>query len=174
MEKRLFTEDSNRKLRPPPQSEKLPEKQMSGIQISRSLTIIFQLYGPTVSLIPTKQYLNKSKRHHQVCQRFLFCMYLHTSPGSFLRRSPLEASPPYSTDQFYMCILREFGTNWKLKEMKGNDSLVHFILLRRQHISSCILQQENNLRGRTIPNFTMHPNDPMQAYLPSSCQTDTY
>lgn len=65
----------------------------------------------------------------------LFACISHISPGSFPGTLPSEASPPISIDSFYVHILREFRTNWKLKEMKGNNPLMYFILLRRHYIS---------------------------------------
>ena len=84
-------------------------------------------------------------------------MYLHVSPGSFLGRPPSEASPPISIDSFYMHILREFRTNWKLREMKANNPLMYFILLRRHYISVPYFNRKTIWGNGLHLIFTMHP-----------------
>lgn len=92
-----------------------------------------------------------------VCWRFHVCMYLHISHGSFLGRLPSEASLPIIINYFYMHILKEFRTNRKLREMKRNNPLIYFTLLRRQHILVPYFNTKMIWGKELYLIFTMHP-----------------
>lgn len=150
--------------------------------------IIFELCGPIVSLIPTKQNLNESKRHHQdweaterchwhCCWCLLKVPCLHVfahQPGSFPGTLPSKASPPISIDSSYMHILRELRTNWKLKEMKGNNPLMYFILLRRHYISVPYFNRKTIWGKGLHLIFTLHPQWRSAGLFALQLPIDTY
>ena len=56
-----------------------------------------------------------------------------------------------------MYISKEFRTNWKLKEMKRNNPLIYFTLLRKQCISVPYLNRKMIPGKELYLVFTMRP-----------------